>query len=220
MIVITGASDGLGLQLAKLYKEAGDKVVNVSRTKSEFADFDVLCDLKNVSEIKLAAKKISEMDENLDAIVNCAGVMSIQKLGEIDDDVLDSVLSVNIKSQILLISELIEKIKRDKSDIVNVASTVGTKGYADQAVYGASKWAVRGFSANLQTEFKDLPNRVISFCPGGFESKIFEKATGEKLQDFSQWMKPENLAKFMKQILDLPKNMEVSEVIINRKATV
>ncbi len=220
MIVITGASDGLGLQLAKIYSESGVRVVNVSRTKSEFADTDVLCDLSNPDEVKGAAIKISEMDEKLEAVVNCAGVMSIQKLGNIDDSILENVLSVNIKAQILLVSELINKIKNDKSDIVNVASTVGTKGYADQAVYGASKWAVRGFSANLQTEFKDLPNRIISFCPGGFESKIFEKATGEKLQDLSNWMKPEDLARFMKQILDLPKNMEVSEVIVNRKATI
>lgn len=219
MIVITGASDGLGLQLAKLYNQAAVRVINVSRTKSEFADVNILHDLSEGSEIIAAAKEIEAIEEPIDAIINCAGIMSIQKLGLIRDDTLESVLAVNVKAQILLVSELIDRIKLDKTDIVNVSSTVGTKGYTDQAVYGASKWAVRGFSVNLQTEFKDLPNRVISFCPGGFESKIFEKATGNKIQDLSNWMRPEDLAIFMKQILDLPKNMEVSEVIINRKVT-
>ena len=45
MIVITGASDGLGLQLAKLYKEAGKRVINISRRKSEFADVNILKNL-------------------------------------------------------------------------------------------------------------------------------------------------------------------------------
>jgi|SRR5215217_3788207 len=67
------------------------------------------------------------------------------------------------------------KIKKDGADIVNVASTVGLKGYVDEAMYGASKWAMRGFSVNLQIELKDTPSRVISFCTGGFKSGIFQK---------------------------------------------
>jgi NADP-dependent 3-hydroxy acid dehydrogenase YdfG len=61
-------------------------------------------------------------------------------------------------------------------------------------------------------------SRVISFCTGGFKSGLFEKATGEE-QVFkdSEWMSAEDVAAFMKQILELPKNMEISEVVINRK---
>lgn len=60
---------------------------------------------------------------------------------------------------------------------------------------------------------------MISFCPGGFKSKLFEKATGESnITNEGEWMRPEDVAMFIKQILDLPKNMEVSEVIVNRKA--
>jgi NADP-dependent 3-hydroxy acid dehydrogenase YdfG len=217
MIVITGASDGLGKALAKLYKDAGKTVVNVSRTASEHADHNILRNLREGDEIKAAATEIEAIDEQLEAIVNCAGVLSIQSLGQIAEDEIKRVMATNVKSQILLVSELINRIKKDKTDIVNVSSTVGTKGYAEQAVYGASKWAVRGFSANLQAEFKDLPNRVISFCPGGFESRIFQKATGAENQDFTHWMDPKDVALCLKQILDLPKNMEVSEIIINRK---
>ncbi len=100
-----------------------------------------------------------------------------------------------------------------------MASTVGLKAYIEQAVYGASKWAMRGFSANLQLELKDTPCRVISFCVGGFNSNIAKKVTGQDIKDPENWMNPVDIAKYMKQTLDLPKNMEVSEVIINRKQT-
>lgn len=220
MIVITGASDGLGNELAKLYKDAGKKVVNVSRNKSDNADVNITLSLREGPEIEKAAKEISELVEPIEAIVYCAGVLSVQPLGEITEDEIKRLMSTNVKSQILLTSNLIDRIKKDKTDIVLVSSTVGTKGYVDQAVYGASKWAVRGFAANLQAEFKSLPNRVISFCPGGFKSKLFEKATGDdNTTTEGEWMRPEDVAMFIKQILDLPKNMEVSEVIVNRKAS-
>lgn len=217
MIVITGASDGLGHELAKLYKQAGKTVVNVSRNESEFADKDIIADLTKEAEIKKAAEEIISVGEPIEVLVNCAGVLSIQPLGSITNDALRQVMATNVESAILLVSYLAERIKEDNTDIVNVASTVGLKGYVDQAAYGASKWAMRGFSANLQAELKDT-NRVISFCPGGFKSKLFEKATGDdNTTNAGEWMKPEDVATFMKQILDLPKNMEVSEVIVNRK---
>jgi NADP-dependent 3-hydroxy acid dehydrogenase YdfG len=58
---------------------------------------------------------------------------------------------------------------------------------------------------------------VISFCVGGFNSDIAKKVTGQEIADPENWMNPEDIAKYMKQILDLPKSMEVSEVVINRK---
>ncbi|MFA5131258.1 MAG: SDR family NAD(P)-dependent oxidoreductase [Patescibacteria group bacterium] len=218
MIIITGASDGLGLQLTKLYKESGKTVVNISRRKSEFASLNLLCDLANESEIKKTVQEILKIDEKIEALINCAAVMSVQKLGEITGAEFDRLMSVNVKAAILLVSNLIERIKTDEADIVNVASTVGFKGYTDQAIYGASKWAMRGFSANLQLELKGTKSRVISFCPGGFKTKLFAKATGvDNTGDGSGWMKAEDVALALKQTLDLPKNMEVSEVIINRK---
>jgi 3-oxoacyl-[acyl-carrier protein] reductase len=218
MIIITGASDGLGLQLAKLYKEAGKTVINISRHKSEFANMDIFCDLTKGSDVKKAVEQIVAMEEPLEALINCAGVLSVQPLGKITEEEVDKVMSVNVRAAILLVSGLIEKIKKDEADIVNVSSTVGLKGYVEQAAYGASKWAMRGFSANLQTEMKGTPSRVISFCPGGFKSKLFEKATGiDNTKDGSKWMDAEQVALALKQVLDLPKNMEVTEIVINRK---
>lgn len=216
MIVITGASDGLGLQLAKVFKEAGEKVINVSRTESSYADLNLLTDLRDSSAIALTTHKINEMDESIDALINCAGVMSLEKVESITPGEIQRVFDINIEAPILLTSQLITKMRHDHSDIINVSSTVGTRAHYDNTVYGSTKWAMRGFSQNLQLELKET-NRVISFCVGGFKSKIAEKLTGEPLKDPENWMDPEDVAKFMKSIIDLPKNMEVAEIIINRK---
>ena len=216
MIIISGASDGLGLQIAKIYKESGKRVVNLSRRASQFANDNILTDLTDSKSIAKAIEAVRVIEEPIDALINCAGVMSLQPLNEISEDEIDRTFGVNIKGPMLLVSGLVDRLKQSGADIVNVASTVGLKAYPDQAAYGSSKWAMRGFSQNLQVELKDT-NRVVSFCVGGFNSDIAKKVTGQAIGDPENWMNPEDIAKFMKQILDLPKNMEVTEVVINRK---
>ncbi len=216
MIIITGASDGLGLQLAKVFDEAGKRVINVSRRVSPYATDNILVDLSDEAAVCSAVKAILVIGEPIEALVNCAGVLSYESINSVSAAEFDRVFAVNVRAPILLVSGLADRLRSDASDIINVASTVGLKAYPDQAAYGSSKWAMRGFSQNLQVELKDT-NRVISFCIGGFKSDIAAKITGEPLADPENWMDPEDIAIFMKQILDLPKNMEVSEIVINRK---
>lgn len=216
MIIITGASDGLGRQIAKIYKEAGKRVINISRRESEFSNTNIITDLSDEAAIEKAIRKISEIDEPIEALINCAGVMSLEQVDSITPQEVDRTFAINVKAPILLVSGFASRLKKDRSDIVNVASTVGLKAYPDQAAYGASKWAIRGFSQNLQVELKDT-NRVVSFCVGGFNSDIAKKVTGQDIADPENWMNPEDIAKFLKQILELPRSMEVSEIVINRK---
>jgi short-subunit dehydrogenase len=216
MIVITGASSGIGLELAKLYQEEGKKVINISRHESEFADVNVLKNLCEGKEIKAAAQAVKELDETLETIINCVGVYTEQEFGKITEDEIKRLMSSNVKAPMLLISELIERVKKDSTDILNVVSKAGTHGSANNPVYATSKWAERGFTLSLQAALKDTPSRVTSFCPGGIRTDLFEKA-GANI-DIDNWMDPVAVALFIKQILELPKNMEVSEVLINRKS--
>lgn len=218
MIVITGISDGLGKALAELYLKEGKKVVGLSRTPGDRRVEHIKTDLAEESSVSAAIKKIAAMPEPIEALINAAGVLSIEKIGSLTAAEVDKVLNVNVRGTMLLTSGLMAKIKKDGADIVNVASTIGRKGYVDYATYGVSKWALRGFSANLQVELKDFPSRVISFCPGGFKTEIHKKATGtDDMESREGWMSAEDVARCLKQLLDLPKNMEVSDIVINRK---
>jgi short-subunit dehydrogenase len=216
MIIITGASDGLGLELAKTYKNAGKRVINISRRESSFADINLITDLLIESQIDKTAQDILGMDDPIEVLVNCAGVMSLEPLNNITASEIDRTFGVNTRAAMLLVSRLCDRLKKDRADIINVASTVGLKAYPGQAAYGASKWAMRGFSQNLQIELKDT-NRVISLCVGGFNSDIAKKVTGNDIPDPENWMNPADIAVFVKQMTDLPKSMEVTEIVLNRK---
>lgn len=215
MIVITGASSGLGLEVARIYKEAGKKVINISRRKSEFADVNICVSLREGEEIIEAANRVREINEPIEALINCIGVFNNQPFGEITEDEIKRLMSTNVKAPALLSSLLIDRIKKDESDVLNVLSTAGTKPKANEPLYSASKWAARAFTLSLQQELVKTRCRVISFCPGGMKTEFFEKADSDT--DLTTFMEPVEIAKTIKYILDLPKGIEVSEIILNRK---
>ena len=83
--------------------------------------------------------------------------------------------------------------------------------------YTSSKWGFRGASINIQAELKDEPCRVITFNPGGMKTNIFTKYN-EELKDIAKnWMNTDEVADIMLYALNLPKQIEISEISISRK---
>ena len=175
-------------------------------------------DLTDQNSIKEACQTIQENEKNFDALINCAGIPSIQKLEEITYQELENLMKVNSIAPMFLVSQLMNLIKENGADILNVGSTVGTKeGYPNQMAYTTSKWAIRGTSYNLQLELKKSNCRVIQFNVGGMNTKMHEKYNGIKIENPDEWMNPTDIANIMLYILNLPKNIEISEIMINRK---
>jgi short-subunit dehydrogenase len=217
MIIITGASSGLGLHIAKLYKESGKTVVNISRTPSKHADINICVSLAEEPGIITATKQILAMDEKIEAFINVAGVWSAQPFGDLTYKEIKKVMAINSDGLMFLTTKLIKKIRLDEADILNVISLAGTVGNKNFGLYSASKWAQRGFTKSLQDGFKDSKTRVISFCPAGMNTQLFAKS-GNKDLNTSKWMQPQDVAGLGKTILDLPKAIEVSEIVLNKKA--
>ncbi|MFZ1522623.1 MAG: SDR family oxidoreductase [Candidatus Saccharimonadales bacterium] len=215
--IITGASDGLGKQLALSLIKDGKAVVCLSRSKPDYDGVEwIQTDLTDRKSLDDASAKLNYDKRKISALINNAGVMSAKKFDQPDLEDITNMMDVNISGHIYLTSKLGVKLNSDESDIVNISSTVGTKGVKDQQAYTASKWAVRGFSESLREQFKDTKLRVISFCTGGMNNSMGEKV-GIPMLDPQNWMNPKDVAEFLKAILYLPKSMEVSEVVINRK---
>ena len=216
MYVITGASDGLGLALAKVLAKKGVRIVSLSRSKPKAKGVEhIPCDLTNEGSINAAAEQVLAIGESIQALVNCAGIYGEEPVEALTGRSLALEFTTNIIGPEILTSRLFERLVLDGADIVNVSSIMATRGDDYAAAHTSSKWAMRGFSRVLQTRLKDTPCRVVSFCPGAMNTGIFKK--GGVDFDASECMQPADVAQFMVQILALPKNMEVSEVLINCK---
>jgi 2-keto-3-deoxy-L-fuconate dehydrogenase len=219
MYYITGASgDGLGFELARRLIDAGFKVTDLSPSQpgdDRIGHIDL--NLLDEASIERAAEEVKNSEEPITAFINCAGVMTNfdglnnRRRGEIE-----RVFKVNVEGQIYLMSCLMDKILADGADVVSVASSAATKGVANEQVYAPSKWAVRGYIKSLQEFFKGKPNRAVCFCPGGFQSKLFEKA-GRDIADFDQYIPLEDIANLFFQVVTSPKTFELSEIVANRK---
>ena len=218
-LIITGGSDGLGLKISEIFIDNGYDVVCLSRTKPKLKVTHIATDLTDEESVENAISTIKSKFSKFDFLVNCAGIMSVKPLNSTTLKEIDTVFRINVLSHMRIVSGLFDLIKANGADVVNVGSTVGFKAYENQTAYGSSKWAVRGFVESLRLELKNTPCRVIGFYPGGFKSRITEKATGVK-GDLSAYMEPKYIAKVMFDALNLPKDMEISEIIINRKPKV
>lgn len=219
MFIITGASDGLGLAIAKLLSSKGKKVASLSRTRPQLDGIAwVQVDLLNEDSVAKAAALLLKDDEPIEALINCAAVTSYEDIDKLTPSEIERMFKTNVTAPMLLTSKLLERLKHDGADIVNVGATIALKaGYAQQSVYSTTKWALRGFTQNLAEELKPTKCRVVSLLLGGFNSKMHEKVTGQSITDPENWMRVDDIALCLIQILELPKNMEISEIVVNRK---
>jgi len=215
-VIITGASSGLGLALSKQFFEKGFDVVGICRGSPPKGAKHIKTDLTKEQDIENAIAVIKKDFSKFEYLINCAGALAVRALGEFQFKEIDMVFKVNAIAPMKLVSGLLENIKANEADIVNVGSTASYKILKNQFSYGSSKYALKGFTRNLEAELFNTPCRVIGFNPGGFKSEIFERATGKKI-NLDSYMEAEDIASFLIQILELPKNMEVTEITINRK---
>lgn len=218
-VILTGASDGLGRALGKKCVTEGVEVVALCRTQPDYECKFIPTDLTDATSMQDACATIRERYAEFDALINCAGIQKIQPSGAVDYQNMEELFRVNTLAPIFLTSELFMQIKENSADILNVGSTCGTKaGYPGETAYTTSKWGLRGTSYTLQAELKNTKCRVIQFNPGGMNTRIKAKDTGVEVSDPENWMRPEDVADVMFYTLTLPKQLEVSEITINRKA--
>lgn len=218
-VLITGASDGLGFATAKALSDKGYTVFSLSRTNPSDNKLNhIPLDLTSEASIENAAQKVLNLQTPITALINCAGIMSrFDRTSEKKFDDIVKVFCTNIMGTIFFVNFLLDRIIHDKADIINIASTAGTKGSASEPVYSSSKWAMRGYTKSLQELFKGKVSRAISFCPGGMRNTMLEKITGEQLSDPENWMPVEIIANELVKVIEIPKQAEISEIIINRK---
>lgn len=214
--ILTGGSDGLGKEFALLCRAKGIEIVCLSRSKPDYECAHIHTDLSDEKSIDQAVATIKEQYPTFDALINCAGVTTFSRAGDISYSELQRVHATNLFAPIYLTSQLFNNIKNNEADILNVGSTAGTKPYLEHIIYGSTKKAMRSFSQNLQLELKDTKCRVIQCNPGGFKSKIYKKFTG-KPAEMKGFMDAKDIADIMLYTLELPKSVEVSEILINRK---
>ncbi|WP_062233336.1 SDR family NAD(P)-dependent oxidoreductase [Fictibacillus sp. FJAT-27399] len=187
--LITGASSGIGLELAKRFARDGYNVVLVARNERRLqilkqeleVQFHVQCtvhvkDLSKYSEAEALFQELQRQQITVDFLVNNAGYGLFGEFTETDLQDELSMIDINIKALTTLTKLFLPGMKeRENGKILNVASTAAFQPGPLMAVYYATKAYVLSFSEALENEMKGMGVTVTALCPGptktGFESR-------------------------------------------------
>ena len=218
-IILIGGSDGLGKAFSQVCTDKNIQIVNLSRTACTTKNvINIKCDLSVEADITHAAQEIQSHYSDFDAIVNCAAIVAMEPINKISYAKFQKAWHVNTIAPLYLLSLLFDDIKRNEADILQVGTTADLKeGFENQLAYTATKYGLRGGSYNFGLELKKTKSRVIYVHAGGMNTTMHEKDYGQKIEDPSAWMRPEDVANLLLHLLELPKQMEISEITINRK---
>jgi 3-oxoacyl-[acyl-carrier protein] reductase len=190
-VLVTGASQGIGLAIVNRFAEHGANIILVSRSidvlnnirdelKSKYPTqnfFSVSCDLSQLENIPNIFTELKNYNiTTLDVLVNNAGVMIDSMLQQQKIVDMTIMFNTNIMSTILMCQASLRFfLKKRKGNIINLSSIIGENGAIGQSVYSASKAAVLGFTKSLSKELARLNINVNSISPGYIDTGMTQK---------------------------------------------
>ena len=227
VILISGASSGIGLAIAKLLLEEGYNlslgVRNIEKTRNLFSK----CKSQNYIIEKFEATDLKTIDswvENtinifgkIDGLINNAGILKIVSFDEGEIEELNELWKVNVVAPFYLTKLCLPHIKKTNyGRIINIASTDG-KRYRESVSVGYSmvKHALVSMSHATRIAGWNDGIRVTAICPGAVDTNLLNGIPG--VTTSKQRLKPETIAHTVSYVLSLPKNASVAELPINAR---
>ena len=200
IIVITGASHGLGKSLAEILASQKAQVVISARNGDELnavakniGATAIVGDVTKEADMQNLVRQTISKFGRIDIFINNADVWLPKSFIEhIDMKRAHDVFEVNLFGVAYATRAVLPEMKKEnKGMIVNIVSTSAVEGRPQQTIYSASKFAARGFTESLREELKGTNIKVLGVYPGGIKTHLFDESAPAELNDF---MTPESVA--------------------------
>jgi NAD(P)-dependent dehydrogenase (short-subunit alcohol dehydrogenase family) len=184
--LVTGGNGGIGLATAKRFVAEGAYVFITGRRDSELSAAakdigknvtGVQGDVSTLADLDRLFAQIKQEKGRLDVLFANAGIAKYAPMGEITEEIYDSIFDVNVKGVLFTVQKALPLLTDGASVILN-ASIVGSKGLASNSVYSATKAAVRSFARTWTTDLKNRRIRVNAISPGSTETPGFNELVG------------------------------------------
>jgi dehydrogenase/reductase SDR family member 7B len=211
VVIITGASSGIGKALAYKYAAEGYAVVMAARDedklhaiKSELKSNDIVpvkCDVSIESDcVRLVEETVKHFGQ-INVLINNAGISMRAVFNETDLSVLKNLMDINFWGAVYCTKFALPYLLKSQGSIVGISSIAGKKGLPGRTGYSASKFALEGFLETLRTENLKTGVHVLVACPGFTASNIRKTALskdgspqGESPRSETKMMQPEEVA--------------------------
>ena len=216
LVIVTGASSGIGKACAIEFAQKGANVVLVARSQSKLEELavqiscygvqvlSVVADVSREEDCKKMVEKALLKFGKIDVLVNNAGISMRASFSDIDVSVLKKVMDVNFWGTVYCTRYALASIIENKGSVVGVSSIAGYKGLPGRTGYSSSKFAMHGFLESLRLENLSHGLHVLIACPGFTASNIRNTALtgdgtsqGETPRDEQKMMQPEEVAAYI-----------------------
>ena len=228
---MTGGSRGIGLAIARVLAEEGYAMTLVSRNAQRLEStaaalsaegydvHSVVADVQHEDQLLHIVDVHRSRFERLDVLVNNAGFGIRSPIENMSTSSIDRMLSVDLRSIILLCRDAMELLKRAGAQgngalIVNVASIAGKVGAENLSVYSAAKHGVVGFTQAMNRELANKGIKSCAICPGYVDTDLAEFKRGEIPAD--EMIRPEDVGEMVRALLRLSRWAVVPEIILAR----
>lgn len=213
VVIITGASSGIGKALAFSFGREGAKIVITGRKEVPLMEVSQeltkagIENLALVSDVSIEADNVEMVEKTIlkygkiDILINNAGISMRSMFADCDLNVIKSLMDINFWGTVYATKYALPFIKETKGSIVGISSIAGYRGLPVRTGYSASKFAVNGFLEALRTELLHTGVHVLTACPGFTASNIRVAALGsdgstkgETMRDEGKMMSSEEVA--------------------------
>ncbi len=197
LIVVTGASKGLGLAICERLLNEGYKVIGISRSETdEFtalqnnfpnALFREQYDFSNTDDIQNLVRKITKAHGNIYGLINNAALGHDGVLGTMHESQIKELITVNVEAPILLTKYASRSmLMKLQGRVINIGSIIASTGFNGLSVYGATKASMSGFTKSLARELGKAKITVNTVAPGYMATAMTSGLEGEKLKSIER----------------------------------
>lgn len=216
VIMVSGASRGLGLAIAKRLHEAGFTVAAGARNPDAVVVKDRLSadryDAEEAGSAEAWVEAVAERYGRIDGLVNCAGINPKVRVMDAGEESLDQMWRINVKGPLRVTRAAIPHlVKTGQGRVINVASLAGRR-VGSNVGYAMTKFAVVALTHGIRQELWDSGVRATALCPGYIATDMTAGETEVTREDMTQ---PEDLAEMVETLLRLPNNLSVAELLVN-----
>lgn len=231
VVIITGASSGLGEATARRLAKAGAKLMLTARREDRLKDLVnsiekeggtaqyCITDVTKRDQVEQLAKKTKDAYGRIDVLVNNAGLMPLSPLSALKIDEWDTMIDVNIKGVLYGVAAVLPIMNEQKSGhIINLSSVAGHQVFPGGVVYCATKFAVKAISEGIRKE-SEGQIRSTNISPGAVATELTSKITHEetaKMADqlYDVAIDSDAIARAIAYAIEQPDDVDINEMII------
>ncbi len=235
IVLITGASAGIGRACAETFAEAGARLLLIARRKDRLqelaahlkekhgaASYIIELDVRDRKAVQQVFNKLPDAWQNIDVLVNNAGLSrGLDKLHEASIDDWEEMIDTNVKGLLYVTRAVLPgMVARESGTVVNIGSIAGHEVYPKGNVYAATKFFVDAITRGTRMDLVDTPIRICTVDPGLVETEFSsvryrgDEERAKKVYQGLRTLKPEDIADAVLYCATRPPHVQIAEMII------